>query len=129
MAMVAGRLENILSWTWSTSRAASAFEMATMGRNPIRRCKTPPYCLASLARPLCVSWSIMFMFPMMGRPLGPGGYGAVFLRIRDSKHHSTNVTGIMNKIVVWNGWSTVFSCRSKSMVSDFGYKILSGIVL
>jgi len=118
MAMVAGRLEKMLSWSWSTSRAAAAFEMATMWRKPMRRCKTPPYCMASLAKPLCVSWSMMFMLPMMGRPFGPGGYGAVFPRIRDSKPHSSNVaTGIIN------------NCGSKSMVWNFGYKILSGIVL
>ncbi|CAJ1942431.1 unnamed protein product [Sphenostylis stenocarpa] len=56
----------------------------------------------------------MFMLPMMGRPFGPGGYGAVFLRIRDSKPISNNVTGIMNKTVVGNG-SSALSCMNKSM--------------
>ncbi|KAL5173202.1 hypothetical protein HKD37_16G045801 [Glycine soja] len=119
MAIVAGRLEKMLSWTWRTSRAASALEIATMWRNPMRRCKTPPYCFAKLARPLCVSWFMMFMLPIRGRPFGPGGYGAVFLRIRDTMPSSNRVNGIVNSSVSRNGSSAVFSSRSKSMVWDF----------
>lgn len=57
---------------------------------------------------------------MMGNPFGPGGYGAVFLRIRDAKNMS-NVTGIMNISVARNGSSAVLASRSKSMcVDDLG---------
>lgn len=69
----------------------------------MRRWKTPPYCLARAARPRWVSWSIINMFPMIGNPFGPGGYGAL-RRVRCSKTKRSVVSGTMNKIAMLNGF-------------------------
>lgn len=72
----------------------------------------PPYCFAKLARPRWVNLSIISMLPIMGKPFGPGGYGA-FRRILDTKKHNAIINGIMSIIAVRNGSS------SKAMVCDF----------
>lgn len=101
MAMVAGRFEKMLSWTCNTWRAMSGLETATMWRKPMRRWSRPPYFSASLAKPRWVSWSIMSMLPMIGRPLGPGGYG--FRRRRERRPRKMS-DGIMKRMSMEKGW-------------------------
>ncbi|KAM2194592.1 hypothetical protein ACFXTH_027049 [Malus domestica] len=69
-------------------------EMATLRKNSMRKWNMPLYCLASLARPRWVSWSILNMLPMRCRPLGPGKYGG--LRQKRKIRGRRNRSGVMD---------------------------------
>lgn len=80
----------------------------------MRRWKIPPYCFARLARPRWVSWSIISMLPMMGNPLGPGGYFGFLWTIRDTKPNRS-ISGRTSIAAIAN----IGSCLKLLMVCDF----------
>lgn len=84
----------------------------------MRRWHKPPYFLAKLAKPRCVSWSIMSILPMMGQPRGPGGYGS--LRRREmSPMKMKSETAMRSAVVGSNTWPSVCDIENSILVFFF----------
>lgn len=111
---MAGRLENILSWTCKTCLAIFGVGTVIAFINPTRSWTIPTYTFDRRSRHRWLSWLIMKMLPMIGRPSGPGGWPRL-------RHHSIGTMkrkkqGIMDR---WKGY------LSHSIKIDFRSFVIS----